>query len=85
MFITFSVTNIVQSLGEVGAEPTFLTSSDLANVVGGIEFRLLSVHLIVASVHDVATRRLVGSPTFQPPQPPLVVYTILSIGIVSFF
>ena len=82
MFITVSVTTTVQSLGVAGAEPTFLTNSDLEKVVGGMLLRLLSVHLIVASNHDVVTWKFVGSPTLPPPPPQLHCAIILSIGIL---
>ena len=84
MFITVSVTTTVQSLGLLGAEPTFLTNSDLSNVVGGMLLRLLSVHLIVASAHDVVTWKLVGSPTLPPQPPQLHGAIILSIGILLY-
>ena len=84
MFITVSVTTTVQSLGVAGAEPIFLTNSDLANVVGGMVLRLLSVHIIVASNHDVDAIRLVGSPTLPPQPPQLHCAIILSIGILIY-
>jgi hypothetical protein len=58
---TVSVTTKVQSLGEVGAEPTFLTNSDFWNVVGGIVQISLSSHLIIASSQLLDTVRFKGS------------------------
>jgi hypothetical protein len=76
---TVSVTNKSQSLGEVGAEPIFLTSSDLAKVVGGIVQISLSSHVIVASSQAEVTVRLRGSHILPPF---FHHHTIFKIGIV---
>jgi hypothetical protein len=76
---TVSVTTKVQSLGEVGAEPIFLTNSDFWNVVGGIVQISLSSHLIVAFSQLLVTVRLRGSHIL----PHLLHHhTIFRIGIV---
>jgi hypothetical protein len=76
---TVSITTKSQSLGEVGAEPIFLTNSDFWNVVGGIVQISLSSQVIVASNQLVVTVRLRGSHIL----PHLVHHhTIFNIGIL---